>query len=269
MINLPSIDYQDKKKLEENLFGRDAPKIDIPNWRTSLHGDDTHKSPKKRRSLTPAEEAHLFRRYDYARDCLEKLSAEKKYRRRSSIGREIAKWRKRVRTIRSDLVSANMPLVIEMAKRAKVPNVDFAEMISEGSMALLRAVDKFDITRGFKFSTYACRAIKHSFNRMATKTGKYRERYVIGLEPSMEKPDRQSEKHHCRTEESIDELRDILDENRANLSDTERTVIAERYGLGTGNPKTLAEVGKVINRSIERTRQNQISALNKIRELFS
>jgi DNA-directed RNA polymerase specialized sigma subunit len=46
-----------------------------------------------------------------------------------------------------------------MAKRTRLGDVDFAEIVSEGNMALMRAVDKFNVDKGFKFSTYACRAI--------------------------------------------------------------------------------------------------------------
>ena len=49
----------------------------------------------------------------------------------------------------------------------RLGDVDFAEVVSEGNMALIRAVDKFNVERGFKFSTYACRAILKAFSRTA------------------------------------------------------------------------------------------------------
>ena len=51
---------------------------------------------------------------------------------------------------------------------------EFAEIVSEGNMALMRAVDKFSVDRGFKFSTYACRAILKAFSRTAMKSSRHR-----------------------------------------------------------------------------------------------
>jgi RNA polymerase sigma factor (sigma-70 family) len=254
--------------IEEKLFGRNALEIDIPYWHTRGSSTDRPAVTRKRKVLSVEEESVLFLRYDYARHKLDSIEEEKKQRSTRKLRREAAKWRTRVRQIRSDLVSANMPLVVEMAKRSKVPNVEFADMISEGSMALLRAIDKFDLSRGFKFSTYACRAIQHGFNRMATRTGKYRDRYVIGLNPYLEENDRDDQVSEIRQLRAVDELQDILERNRADLTDTEKLVISERFGLQTGTPKTLAEVGKMIDRSIERARQAQLSALKKLREAF-
>ena len=90
---------------------------------------------------------------------------------------------------RTQITQANIPLVLAMAKRCKLAAVDFAELISEGNMALLRSVDKFDCARGFKFSTYACRAILKSFSRVATKTSRYRSRFPVEFDPALEKSD--------------------------------------------------------------------------------
>ena len=73
-----------------------------------------------------------------------------------------------------------------MAKRVRLKDVDFGDQISEGNMALLRAVDKFDASRGFKFSTYACRAILKSFSRQGMKSTRYRQRFPTGFDPSLE-----------------------------------------------------------------------------------
>ena len=74
-----------------------------------------------------------------------------------------------------------------MAKRTRMGDVDFGELVSEGNMALLRAVEKFDIGRGFKFSTYACRAILKAFSRIAMKTNRYRQAFPTEFDPTMEK----------------------------------------------------------------------------------
>ena len=76
-----------------------------------------------------------------------------------------------------------------MAKRTRLGDVDFAEIVSEGNMALIRAVDKFNVDRGFKFSTYACRAILKAFSRTALKSSRHKTRFPVEFEPDMEKSD--------------------------------------------------------------------------------
>ena len=76
-----------------------------------------------------------------------------------------------------------MPLVLAMVRRIRMPMVEFVDLISEGNKALLRSVEKFDVSRGFKFSTYACRAILKGFSRLATKTGSYRQHFSHGIRP--------------------------------------------------------------------------------------
>ena len=153
-----------------------------------------------------------------------------------------------------------------MAKRMRMPNVEFGELISEGNLALLRSVEKFDVSRGFKFSTYACRAILKSFNRLATKTGRYRSRFPTEYDPDLERSDYDDVKHDRQHEDAMDSLRDILFDNRAELSELEQTVVRERFALNpSGRKRTLAEVGQMVGLTNERVRQLQNSALSKLR----
>ncbi len=172
--------------------------------------------------------------------------------------------------VRAQIVELNMPLVLAMAKRTRLSNVDFNEMISEGNMALLRSVDKFDCGRGFKFSTYSCRAILKSFSRVAMKTSRYRGTFPVEYDPSIEKSDH-VESQRARVEsDCISELKDIIAANAASLSDVEKTVILERFALApkpseVPTPKTLEQVGTIIGVTKERVRQIQNKALKKIR----
>jgi RNA polymerase sigma factor (sigma-70 family) len=250
---------------EEDFFGRKAPQVDVPVWRDSLNS--TGSRTKARNVLSSEEESFLFRKYNYVKSRLSPLEKTKS-RKQSRDKREFNKWNRRLSDVKNDLVSANMPLVLQMAKRCRIPNVDFPEMISEGSMALLRAIDKFDVSRGFKFSTYACRVILRGFNRMATNTGKYHSRCTIGLNPDLEKGKPDEELDEIRTATAISDLKEILENNTAELTDIEMTVLNERYGLQSGQPKTLLQTGKLVNRSVECVRQIQLAAIDKIREVF-
>src|SRR5438874_11894961 len=157
-----------------------------------------------------------------------------------------------------------------MAKRTRLGDVDFAEIVSEGNMALMRAVDKFNVDKGFKFSTYACRAILKAFSRTAQKHSRYRGRFPVEFEPEMEKSDWSDRRRDIVEEECIDELKTIVDRNLADLSNVEQTVIRRRFNWQEKqeSPLTLEEVGKIIGVTKERVRQIQNKALTKIRQVM-
>jgi len=131
-------------------------------------------------------------------------------------------------------------------------------------------VDKFNVDRGFKFSTYACRAILKAFSRTAMKHSRHRTRFPVEFEPDLEKSDWIDKKRDVVEEDCIDELKQIVDRNLADLSDTEQTVIRRRFNWQQAeeSPLTLEEVGKIIGVTKERVRQIQNKALAKIRKLM-
>jgi RNA polymerase primary sigma factor len=265
-------DLFDLPTAEQQLFGSEADDIEIPLWTTFPEvAEDIKPARKGRRNrLSAREESQLFLRYNYARYRLAGLAAEQL--RRATLGRakEMAVWYERAMKARADLVRANLALVLAMAKRTRIPNVDFGEIVSEGNMALLRAVEKFDAGRGFKFSTYGCRAILKSFNRLATKTGQYHQRFPAEYDPAMEQSDYDVKRHEFQQADTIETVREILLLNRAALTDVERTVVMERFAINTDERrKTLAEVGKMVGLTNERIRQIQGCALGKIRKALT
>ena len=255
---------------EEVLFGDKADEIDVPNWTDFPEvAEEVPGTRAGRVSLSAQDESLLFLRYNYARYRLSILVAGQKRRPSLPRARQMVTWYKRAMEARSDLVRANMALVPAMAKRIKIPNVEFSELVSEGNMALLRSVEKFDVSRGFKFSTYACRAILKSFNRLATKTGRYHQHFPTQYDPELETSDYDIRRHDDQRTDSIEAVREILARNRANLSDVERTIVMERFAIATrGRGRTLADVGKMVGLTSERVRQVQNLALDKIRSVL-
>ena len=256
---------------EAELFGPDAGAVEIPWWTSFPEVAEevpSRRGPRTR--LTASQEALLFRRYNYARLRLSRLVEAQLRRVTTPRGREMVLWQQRAMKTRADLVRANLALVLAMAKRTKIPNVEFGEIVSEGNMALLRSVEKFDVSRGFKFSTYACRAILKSFNRLATKTGRYRQRFPTEYDPDMERSDGDIQRHETQRDDSVEAVREMLVHNRAGLSDVERTVVMERFAIASrGQRKTLAQVGQMVGLTNERVRQIQNRALLKIRQALS
>ena len=257
---------------ESELFGPHAPEIKVGAWASfpELQGD----IPPRHQGCSPlgtTDEIRLFLRYNYARYRLASLARMSGNGKKSSRTRtaEMYRWYRRAMRLRGDLTGANLALVIAMAKRTNIPDVDFSELVSEGNMALLRAIEKFDVSRGYKFSTYACRVILKSFSRLASKTSLHRRRFGLEFEPSMEPGDYVEQKRQTVRMDALSRLHQILISNHASLSRTEQRVLDQRFALTEGGKKkTLALIGNEMGVSKERIRQIQRSALSKLRRAF-
>lgn len=274
------VDYVDhpdfvNPAIEQKLFGGPAKLVHRAATRFIELADsitDAVAAGERVPALSYEQEGHLFERFNYSRHQVARILAKSSGKKLTAAStRRLLAWGRRVLATRSVIVRLNMPLVLAMAKRTRLTNIDFNEMISEGNMALLRSVEKFDCSRGYKFSTYSCRAILKAFSRVAMRASRYRGQFPMEFDPAMERSDYIEKQREGVEEDCVGELKDILLENRAGLTDVERTVIRERFALGrteTGErpaPKTLEQVGYVIGVTKERVRQIQNNALKKIR----
>jgi RNA polymerase sigma factor (sigma-70 family) len=225
------------------------------------------------RALSAEQERHLFLRFNYLRYRVMRILRHYRGQQLSAdAARELLHWDRRARQTRSDTVRLNVALVLAMAKRTKLTGVDYADLISEGNLALMRSVDKFDCSRGFKFSTYACRAILKSFSRVATRTARYRGHFPTEFDPALEKGHQVEQKRQDVEEDCVDELKAILGQNLARLNDVEQRVIRARFAIDDevdqadiAKGKTLEQVGEMIGVTKERVRQIQNKALGKLR----
>lgn len=223
------------------------------------------------RTLTAPQEQTLFLQMNYARcqasSIQRRLLAAKAWRRRDLAA--LLDWHEKQRQARSQIVAANMGLVLSMAKRSHYPTVEFTELISEGGAALLRATETFNASRGTKFSTYAFQAISKSFYRLARKNHRYRNAFPAHLEDVWEKDDHLDRRRAEIHQENLDEVRIIVQDNLAQLNGTESCIMKLRFPLHQQTPGhlTLKEVGEKLGMSKERVRQIQNQALAKIREV--
>ena len=271
------IDFMDhpdfhKSGAERRIY-TDAPEVPRPSvtWYRPMMDDIGTTSPRRHEGvvLTGAQERVIFMQFNYARYRMNRIQKSLKGKAPSAEeAKELLRWNRIATGYREQIAETNLALVLAMAKRVRLGEGEYADLIGEGNMALMRSVDKFDCGRGFKFSTYACRSILKSFSRHGIKVSKHKQRFPVEFDPALEQGDGVATIRAASERQDAAEVREIVESNRAELSDVEREVVMHRFafqGLDQGRAPTLAQVGRLIGLTKERVRQIQNQALAKIR----
>jgi RNA polymerase primary sigma factor len=227
--------------------------------------------------LSKPQEQHLFRQMNYLkfkaarlRDQLRKEEDEQgdvdPSRVRMQTLKEIEELQERANEVKEVLINANMRLVVNIAKRHAAQSDNFFELLSDGNMSLMRAVEKFDFSRNFKFSTYASWAIMKNFARSIPDEKNRKERFVTGHEEVFDiAPDTRTDEFEVvatqeRASHSVNRLLQYLEPR-------EREIIRLRAGLDDARGLTLEEIGQQFGITKERVRQLNARAMKKLRSL--
>ncbi len=220
----------------------------------------------RRPLLTPEGEQALFRKMNYLRYRAEvrRQAIDPETATASDLD-QVEALLAEAGELKNQIVCANLRLVVHVARRHVGEGKDLFDLISDGNETLMRAVDRFDFNRGFKFSTYCTWALMRRFARRGYEVQKRRALFVTGNEECL-----RDLAASASSGEGDLVTRELVEQMAAELSDRQWQVLRQRFGLGRdGQPQTLTEIGRDLGVSKERVRQIETESIAKLRQKFS
>ncbi|MBS0263410.1 MAG: sigma-70 family RNA polymerase sigma factor [Planctomycetes bacterium] len=218
--------------------------------------------------LTREQEAYYFRKMNYLKFKAARLRNQLDVTRaKSRVMDEIEKCLDESLDVKNVLIRSNLRLVVSIAKKHVKPTGNFFEMVSDGNISLIRAIEKFDFSRGFKFSTYASWAIMKNYARSIPAETTQLDRYRTGSdEYFMASADQRSDQFE--QEMTNHNQHEVIVKILNRLDERERNIIMYRFGLNPDTePQTLEQLGGRFGVTKERIRQLETRAINKLRKI--
>ncbi len=220
--------------------------------------------------LTREEEGYYFRKMNYLK--FKAASLQKQIADRRPTTKELNEIEELLDgaiQVKNFLIRSNLRLVVSIAKRHMKPTSNFFEMVSDGNMSLIRAIEKFDYSKGNKFSTYASWAIMKNYARSIPAEHRVLDRFRTGSEDVFRFSE--DERGSQFADEAVNHRQhQMIMSILGNLDERERAIIVHRYGLERGSEsETLEQVGTRFNVTKERIRQIESRAMQKIRKIVT
>jgi RNA polymerase primary sigma factor/RNA polymerase sigma factor len=217
--------------------------------------------------LTHQQEAHLFRKMNYLKYKANLFRMKfNPLQPQEALMTHIENLYDEIVAVRNQIVSANLRLVVSIAKRQIELDREILDLISDGNMSLMRAVERFDYSLGNKFSTYATRAIMNQFARTFHLALRQHNRFRTN-QSNVFTATLDVRCDHCEFDGARASCKGSIDGILRRLNERERKIIVRRFGLQNGRqPQTLKQVSEVLGVSKERVRQIQARAIQKLRQ---
>jgi RNA polymerase sigma factor (sigma-70 family) len=221
------------------------------------------------RLLNRQQEFELFRRYNFLKYLAAKKRSEKKEPiSKGAVLKQIEKYLAEAESIKRMIIESNLLLVVNIARKHTKKEPLLMELISEGNVSLMRAVEKFDYTKGFRFSTFGSWVITKDFARkIPAEVERMKPQALQDVEMDRRKP---AGTDFAAVEQARASLVEVI---KNELDEREQYIILNHFGL-TGtvvkkNKKTLGQIGEDLKLTKERVRQIELKAIQKLRQTLS
>jgi RNA polymerase primary sigma factor len=219
--------------------------------------------------LTAEEERRLFRSMNYLKYRANALRSTLKEN-RPSVRKlyQIDALLEKAEAIRNEIVSANTRLIVSIVKKFADEKNTFDDMLSEGIGSMMKAAEKFDYDRGFRFSTYATMVVRREIYRTIQRSHRNRTRFVTGQAEVLDEQETFSPLV-SPSEAQLQKVDDHVSKIMEHLDDREKLIVSARYGfIDLGVKATFSNLGQRLGISKERVRQLELRAVEKLRNVI-